>query len=133
WSSGRNGLENDEKEIEISRGAGACSMSPQRHLSYRLAKPVLLSAVGFYVAPVAAQQVPPLQLNVPYHCENNTIVVVKHCEKRNGTEQCSLVKGPPNGPLGSEIILPKDQAAAIGLMCSLGGQAQAGPGAKSSA
>src|SRR5262249_5922542 len=133
WSSGRNGLENDEKEIEISRGAGACSMSPQRHLSYRLAKPAWLCAVVIYVAPITAQQVPPLQLNVPYHCENNTIVVVKHCEKRNGTEQCSLVKGPPNGPLSNEIVLPRDQAAAIGWMCSPGGQAGAGPGAKPSA
>ena len=66
---------------------------------------------------VHAQQAPPLQLNVPYHCANNIIVVVKHCEMRSGTEVCSLVKGPANGPLGDEISLPKAQAAAIGLIC----------------
>jgi len=50
---------------------------------------------------------------------------VKHCENKNGTEFCSLVKGPPNGPLGSEISMPKAQAATIGLMCSpSGGAAQ---------
>jgi hypothetical protein len=70
---------------------------------------------------VNAQQPPPLQLNVPYHCANNTIVVVKHCEMRGGTEVCSLVKGPANGPLGDEISMPKAQAAAIGLICTLQG------------
>lgn len=72
---------------------------------------------------VSAQQPPPLQLNVPYHCGSDTIVVVKHCESKNGTELCSLVKGPPNGPLGNEITMPKAQAAAIGLMCSTAGSA----------
>ncbi len=67
---------------------------------------------------VNAQQPSPLQLNVPYHCGNDMIVVVKHCEKRNGTETCSLVKGAPNGPLGNEISMPKAQAAALGMMCS---------------
>ena len=62
----------------------------------------LLAAVS-----VSAQQPPPLQLNVPYSCPGNTIVVVKHCENRNGTEFCSLVKGAPNGPLGNEISMPK--------------------------
>jgi hypothetical protein len=73
---------------------------------------------------VNAQPPPPLQLNVPYHCGND-IVVVKHCEKRNGTETCSLVKGAPNGPLGDEISMPKAQAAALGLMCSTQGGAPA--------
>jgi len=72
---------------------------------------------------VSAQQPPPLQLNVPYSCPGNTIVVVKHCENRNGTEVCSLVKGAPNGPLGNEISMPKAQAAAIGLVCSTSGSA----------
>lgn len=67
--------------------------------------------------PANAQQAPPLQLNVPYHCAGNIIVVVKHCEMRSGTEVCSMVKGPANGPLGDEISLPKAQAAAIGLIC----------------
>jgi hypothetical protein len=71
---------------------------------------------------VGAQQPPPLQVNVPYHCGNDTIVVVKHCENKNGTEFCSLVKGPPNGPMGNEISMPKAQAAAIGLMCSTAAQ-----------
>ena len=72
---------------------------------------------------VSAQQPPPLQLDVPYHCGSDTIVVVKHCENRNGTEFCSLVKGAPNGPLGNEISMPKAQAAAIGLVCSTSGSA----------
>src|SRR5437899_2602497 len=72
---------------------------------------------------VNAQQPPPLQLNVPYHCGNDIIVVVKHCENRNGTELCSLVKGAPNGPLGNEISMPKAQAAAIRLVCSTSGSA----------
>ena len=66
----------------------------------------------------APGQPPPLQLNAPYHCPNNLIVVVKHCENKNGAEVCSLVKGEPNGPLGDEISLPKSQAAAIVLLCS---------------
>jgi len=73
-----------------------------------------------------AQQAPPLRLNVPYHCANNIIVVVKHCEMKGGTEVCSLVKGPPNGPLSDEISMPKAQAAAIGLICPPeGGSSQA--------
>ena len=78
---------------------------------------------GLASVSVSAQQPPPLQLNVPYSCPGNTIVVVKHCENRNGTEVCSLVKGAPNGPLGNEISMPKAQAAAIGLMCSTSGSA----------
>src|SRR6202047_1760172 len=72
---------------------------------------------------VSAQQPPPLQLNVPYSCPGNTIVGVHHCENKNGTEVCSLVKGAPNGPLGNEISMPKAQAAAIGLVCSTSGSA----------
>jgi len=79
----------------------------------------------------AQQQPPPLQLNVSYHCANNIIVVVKHCEKRNGTEFCSLVKGAPNGPLGDEISMPRAQAAAIALFCpAQGGASSAQAGAK---
>jgi len=79
-----------------------------------------------------AQQPPPLQLNVPYHCGDNVIVVVKHCENRNGTEVCSLVKGASNGPLGDEITLPKKQAAAIGLICPMQDNGPSGQaGAKS--
>src|SRR5438132_10132098 len=92
-------------------------------LCLRLSKPAFLCSVVFYVAAVTAQQPPPLQLNVPYHCPGNNIVVVKHCENRNGTEFCSLVKGAANGPLGDEISMPKAQAAAIGLVCSTSGSA----------
>jgi hypothetical protein len=67
---------------------------------------------------VNAQQAPQLQLNAPYHCSNNTIVVVKSCGLKNGSEVCSLVKGPAGGSLGDEITLPKAQAAAIGLICT---------------
>src|SRR5262249_30579563 len=42
----------------------------------------------------------------------------KNCGFKNGTEVCSLVKGPAAGPLGDEITLPKAQAAAIGLICT---------------
>jgi hypothetical protein len=74
-------------------------------------------------AQLNAQQPPPLQLNTPYNCGNNVIVVVKNCAMKNGTEVCSLVKGPANGPLGDEISLPKAQAAAIGLICPPQGSA----------
>ncbi len=78
----------------------------------------ILTLLGLATSPLAnAQQPPPLQLNVPYHCAGNIIVVVKHCEMKSGTEVCSLVKGPANGPLGDEISMPKAQAAAIGLIC----------------
>jgi hypothetical protein len=77
----------------------------------------LLLSVVMWAFPGIAQQPPALQLNVPYHCGNNIIVVVKHCEQRNGTDLCSLVKGPANGPLGDEISMPRAQAAAIGLLC----------------
>src|SRR5437667_1683302 len=96
-------------------------------LCLRLSKPAFLCSVVFYVAAVTAQQPPPLQLNVPYHCPGNNIVVVKHCEKRNGTEFCSLVKGAENGLLGDEISMPKAQAAALGLVCT----AQGGPASQS--
>jgi hypothetical protein len=82
----------------------------------------LAVAFALVMSPLLAtsQQPPPLQLNTPYHCGNNIIVVVRHCEMRNGTEMCSLVKGPVNGPLGDEISMPKAQAAAIGLICPPG-------------
>jgi hypothetical protein len=67
---------------------------------------------------IIAQQAPPLQLNAPYQCANNTVVIVKNCRIQNGAEVCSLVKGPAKGPLGDEITLPKAQAAAIGLICT---------------
>jgi hypothetical protein len=91
---------------------------------------VMLGLNGSDFVNAQAQQPPPLQLNVPYHCANNLIIVVKHCEKRNGTEFCSLIKGAPNGPLGDEISMPRAQAAAIGLMCPLQGGA---PSAQASA
>jgi FAD linked oxidases, C-terminal domain len=96
--------------------------SPSSSLSSRLSSALLLSVVLWAFTGIA-QQPPPLQLNVPYHCANNVIVVVKHCEKRNETEFCSLVKGAANGPLGDEISLPRAQAAAIGLVCSTSGGA----------
>src|SRR5215470_845348 len=79
------------------------------------------------VLSAGAQQPPPVQINAPYRCENNMVIVIKHCEMRGGTEMCSLVKGPANGPLGDEITLPKAQAAAIGLICQppSGGASQA--------
>ena len=82
----------------------------------------LMSGLGL-VAPMNAQQPPPLQLNTPYQCGNNIIVVVKNCSMRNGIEMCSMVKGPANGPLGDEISVPKAQAAAIGLICPPQGSA----------
>ncbi len=101
--------------------------SPSSSLSSRLSSALLLSVVLWAFTGIA-QQPPPLQLNVPYHCANNVIVVVKHCEKRNETEFCSLVKGAANGPLGDEISLPRAQAAAIALVCPAqggGGSSQA--------
>jgi hypothetical protein len=86
--------------------------------------------LGFTTSPLlSAQQAPPLQLNVPYNCPGNMVVVVKHCEKRGEAEVCSLVKGTPNGPLGDEMSMPKAQAAALGLMCTQGGAAQGGTAA----
>ncbi len=70
-----------------------------------------------------AQPPPPLRLNVPFSCPGNMIVVVKHCEMRGGAEVCSLVKGAPNGPLGDETSMPKAQAAALGLICTVQGGA----------
>src|SRR5262249_53161813 len=77
-----------------------------------------------------AQQAPPLQLNAPYRCENNMVVVIKHCEMRNGNDMCSMVKGPANGQLGDEITLPRAQAAAIGLICQPPGAGHQQSGAK---
>src|SRR5712692_2608237 len=75
------------------------------------------------VASAVAQQPAPVQLNVPYHCPNNVTVVVKRCEKRNGTEVCFLVKGGANEQLGEEISMPRAQAAALGLLCTVQGGA----------
>src|SRR5215470_11434545 len=87
---------------------------------------VTLTFLGLWILGVLAyaQQVPPLQLNAPYRCENNMVVVIKHCEMRSGTEMCSMVKGPANGPLGDEISMPKAQVAAIGLICQPPGTTQ---------
>jgi hypothetical protein len=83
--------------------------------------PALLSGIVITAIATGAQQPPPLRLNVPYSCPGNMIVVVKHCERRGEAEFCSLVKGPPNGPLGNETSMPKAQAAALGLMCTTKG------------
>lgn len=58
----------------------------------------VLSSVVLVALSASAQQPPPVQINAPYRCENNMVVVIKHCEMRGGTEMCSLVKGPANGP-----------------------------------
>src|SRR5215467_1754182 len=94
---------------------------------------ILALSFALLPLPATAQQVPPLQLNAPYRCENNMVVVIKRCEMRGGTEMCSLVKGPANGPLGDEISMPKAQAAAIGLICQPPGttQRQSGTAASS--
>src|SRR5437764_2858470 len=73
---------------------------------------------------VSAQQPPPLRLNVPYNCPGPTVVVVKHCEMRSGTETCSFGKCAANSPMGNEIPMPKAQAAALALMCSSPGSGQ---------
>ena len=83
--------------------------------------PAMLFGIVITALAVNAQQPPPLQLNVPYTCPGNMIVVVKHCEKRGEAEVCSLVKGAPNAPMGDEISMPKAQAVALGLICRQGG------------
>lgn len=108
------------------------SRSPSSHLSSRLSSAILLSVVLWPFTGIA-QQPPPLQLNVPYHCANNVVVVVNHCEKRNGTEFCSLVKGAANGPLGDEISLPRAHAAAIALVCPAQGGSASSQAAKNGA
>ena len=94
------------------------------HLTPAVIVGIVATAVG------SAQQPPPLQMNVPYQCGNNMTLVVKHCENRNGTEVCSLLRGGPNGALGNEVSMPKAQAAAIALMCSPQG---GGPASKPAA
>jgi hypothetical protein len=95
------------------------------HACSRSCAVILIIAGALSLA--AAQQAPPLRLNVPYTCPGNMIVVVKHCEMRGGSEVCSLVKGAPNGPLGDEISMPKAQAAALGAICTT----QGGPASQS--
>src|ERR1051325_9392333 len=95
-------------------------MMPSCRLIFSRNVITVLLSLCISVSLAGGQQSPPLQLNTPYHCGNNIIVVVRHCEMRNGTEMCSLVKGPVNGPLGDEISMPKAQAAAIGLICPPG-------------
>jgi hypothetical protein len=85
--------------------------------------PVLVLGIMSTALFADAQQAPPLRLNVPYTCPGNMIVVVKHCEKRGEAEVCSMVKGPPNGPMGDELSMPKAQAAALGLICTQGSAA----------
>src|SRR6266852_4915733 len=76
----------DEEKAKLSGGIGLLIW--RRSMKTSVIAVMLLGLTTSLLA--NAQQPPPLQLNVPYHCANNIIVVVKHCEMKGGTEVCSL-------------------------------------------
>src|SRR5258708_39593350 len=76
----------------------------------------MLFGIGLTSPVASAQQPPPLRLNVPYTCPGNMIVVVKHCEKRGGAGDRSLLKRAHHGPVGAGISFSKAQARALGLI-----------------
>jgi len=78
--------------------------------------------LGFFVSLAGAQNSPTLQLNVPYHCPDGSVMVATRCEMKSGTEVCVLQRST-NGKALGEISMPKVQAAALALVCPLQGAA----------
>jgi hypothetical protein len=83
-------------------------------------------SLGFFVSLATAQNSPTLQLNVPYHCPDASVMVVTRCEMKSGTEVCVLQRSA-NGKAVGEISMPKAQAAALALVCPLQGAAAPQP------
>lgn len=79
---------------------------------------VAFLTLGFFVSLAGAQNSPTLQLNVPYHCPDGSVMVVTRCEVKSGTEECVLQRSA-NGKALGEISMPKAQAAALALVCPL--------------
>ena len=78
--------------------------------------------LGFFVSLAGAQNSPTLQLNVPYHCPDGSVMVATRCEVKSGREECVLQRSANSKALG-EISMPKAQAAALALVCQLQGAA----------
>jgi len=82
-------------------------------------KAAFLSLV-FFASQAGAQNSPALQMNVPYHCPDGSVMVATRCDKQGGTEVCVLQRST-NGKAVGEISMPKAQAAAVALVCPLEG------------
>jgi len=79
-------------------------------------------SLGSFVSLAGAQNAPTLQVNVPYRCPDGSEMVATRCEIKGGTEVCVVQRSANGKPLG-EISMPKAQAAAVALVCSLPGAA----------
>src|SRR5436190_17491911 len=67
---------------------------------------VAFLTLGVFVSLAGAQNSPTLQLNVPYHCPDGSVMVATRCEVKGGTEECVLQRSA-NGKALGEISMPK--------------------------
>jgi hypothetical protein len=64
------------------------------------------------------QQPVPLHFKVPYHCKNDSTVVVDRCEQKAGTEYC-FVRAGLHGQLGNEAMVLRAQLAPLASTCTV--------------
>lgn len=78
--------------------------------------PVAFLSLGLFAALAHAQNPPTLQMNVPYHCPDGSVMVATRCAMQGETEICVLQRSA-NGKALGEISMPKAQAAAVAQVC----------------
>jgi hypothetical protein len=74
-------------------------------------------SLGFFASHAGAQNVPTLEMNVPYHCADGSVMIATRCNRTTETEVCVIQHRSANGQSLGDISMPKGQAAAVALVC----------------